>query len=162
MYWVWKNSHAKVVGTCHYRRYLLNEQENCLQRHRFFLCCSSMMWSQRKNCSWIFLIMRICFSPQDFISGRNSPCDTGDLSGLCGGFSAAGAAKAHLFRKYADCKKKFMMLIWNGCFLFYLKWSGAWKWKKRILITGEFSDSFRSFYSMSGSGTTGCGCMRVW
>ena len=26
MYWVWKNSHAKVVGTCHYRRYLLNEQ----------------------------------------------------------------------------------------------------------------------------------------
>ncbi len=34
--------------------------------------------------------------------------------------------KAHLFRKYADCKKKkFMMLIWNGCFLFYLKWSGA-------------------------------------
>lgn len=22
-------------------------------------------------------------------------------------------------------KKKFMMLIWNGCFLFYLKWSGA-------------------------------------
>ena len=26
MYWVWKNSHAKVVGTCHYRRYLLNDQ----------------------------------------------------------------------------------------------------------------------------------------
>ena len=26
MYWVWKNSHTKVVGTCHYRRYLLNEQ----------------------------------------------------------------------------------------------------------------------------------------
>ena len=36
------------------------------------------------------------------------------------------------------------------------------EWKKRILITGEFSDSFRNFYSMSGSGTTGCGCMRVW
>ena len=26
MYWVWKNSGADVVGTCHYRRYLLNAQ----------------------------------------------------------------------------------------------------------------------------------------
>jgi hypothetical protein len=28
LYWIWKNVHAyKYVGTCHYRRYLLNEQE---------------------------------------------------------------------------------------------------------------------------------------
>lgn len=26
MYWVWKNVKTPVVGTCHYRRYLLNEQ----------------------------------------------------------------------------------------------------------------------------------------
>ena len=28
LYWIWKNVHTyKYVGTCHYRRYLLNEQE---------------------------------------------------------------------------------------------------------------------------------------
>ena len=28
LYWIWKNDHeAEYVGTCHYRRYLLNEQE---------------------------------------------------------------------------------------------------------------------------------------
>ncbi len=26
MYWAWKNSDAEVIGTCHYRRYLLNSQ----------------------------------------------------------------------------------------------------------------------------------------
>ena len=42
MYWVWKNSHAKVVGTCHYRRYLLNEQGKLFTEAQIpFLCCSS-------------------------------------------------------------------------------------------------------------------------
>ena len=34
MYWVWKNSHAKVVGTCHYRRYLLNDRCKCLSSYQ--------------------------------------------------------------------------------------------------------------------------------
>ena len=28
LYWIWKNDHeTEYVGTCHYRRFLLNEQE---------------------------------------------------------------------------------------------------------------------------------------
>lgn len=38
-YWIWKNCHdADYVGTCHYRRYLINEKNRSIRRRNTGNC----------------------------------------------------------------------------------------------------------------------------
>lgn len=126
MYWVWKNSHAKVVGTCHYRRYLLNEQGKLFTEAQILSLLRQYDVITTKE-------LQLNFSYYEGFSSHHKILYLDETARViqeiypdyAADFQQLVQQKHTYFGNMLIAKKKFMMLIWNGCFLFYLKWSGA-------------------------------------
>ena len=91
---------------CHYRRYLLNEQEKLFTEAQILSLLQQYDVITTKELQLNFLIMRDLLLITRFYIWTKQPVDTGDLSDMLADFQQLDAAKAHLFRKYADCKKR--------------------------------------------------------
>ena len=126
MYWVWKNSHAKVVGTCHYRRYLLNEQGKLFTEAQILSLLQQYDVITTKE-------LQLNFSYYEGFASHHKILYLDETARViqeiypdyAADFQQLVQQKHTYFGNMLIAKKKFMMLIWNGCFLFYLKWSGA-------------------------------------
>lgn len=121
-----ENSHAKVVGTCHYRRYLLNEQGKLFTEAQILSLLQQYDVITTKE-------LQLNFSYYEGFASHHKILYLDETARViqeiypdyAADFQQLVQQKHTYFGNMLIAKKKFMMFIWNGCFLFYLKWSGA-------------------------------------
>lgn len=153
LYWIWKNVHTyKYVGTCHYRRYLLNEQEKIFTEAEYLKLL--------KDYDLITTKRVVLNNSYHYGFATNHNIHALDMTGevikelypeYYDTFVQLENGTETYFGNMIVTSKNGLIHTVNGCFTFFLRCRSGSVWKmERTIITNGCLDLFPSSCCLCG------------